>query len=275
MTVHAHHAAAPTTPEGLQVSRDGYTLVPVAAPAGTFAFRIDGPDGAPVREYLPQHDKDLHLIVVRRDLSGFRHVHPVLGEDGVWTQELTLDRAGTYRVFTDFAPAATGIPLTLAVDVHVAGDFRPVPLPVPAPTAEVDGYTVTLAGEPAAGQGAHITLSVARGGRPVTDLEPYLAAFGHLVVLREGDLAYLHVHPGGAPGDGVTPAGPEIAFHTELPSVGTYRFFLDFKHGGVVRTAEFTVEADKPGAPGGHGHGQPEATDPHAEHHGHHGHHHG
>ncbi|WP_202512293.1 hypothetical protein [Streptomyces sp. SID3343] len=260
MSVHTHHtstASAASVPEGLQTSRDGYTLVTVTvpAPAGTLAFRIDGPDGAPVREYAPQHDKELHLIVVRRDLSGFRHVHPTLGADGVWRQPLTLDQAGTYRVFADFAPAATGTPLTLGIDVHAAGDFRPVPLPEPAATAEVDGYTVTLHGEPAAGHGAHITLSVARDGRPVTDLEPYLAAFGHLVVLRDGDLAYLHVHPGGAPGDGVTPAGPDIAFHTELPSVGSYRFFLDFRHGGVVRTAEFTVKAGKsatPGEPAGH-----------------------
>jgi hypothetical protein len=263
MSVHDHHVAAATaTPEGLQTSRDGYTLVTVPAPTGTFAFRIDGPDGAPVREYLPQHDKDLHLIVVRRDLSGFRHVHPTLGADGVWRQQLALDQAGTYRVFADFAPAAGGTPLTLGIDLHVAGDFRPVPLPEPATTATVDDYSVTLHGEPAAGQGAHLTLTVARDGRPVTDLEPYLAAFGHLVVLRDGDLAYLHVHPGGAPGDGVTPAGPDIAFHTELPSVGTYRFFLDFRHQGVVRTAEFTVRATKPATP----------TDPHATRHAHHHH---
>ena len=50
-----------------------------------------------------------------------------------------------------------------------------------------------------------LTARVTRDGEPVTDLEPYLAAYGHLVALREGDLAYLHVHPDGEPGDGVTP----------------------------------------------------------------------
>ena len=81
---------------------------------------------------------------------------------------------------------------------------------------------------------------MSRGGTPVTDLQPYLAAYGHLVALRQGDLAYLHVHPDGAPGDGRTEPGPAIVFHTTAPSDGTYRLFLDFKHGGVVRTAEFT-----------------------------------
>ena len=49
----------------------------------------------------------------------------------------------------------------------------------------------------------------------MTDLQPYLAAYGHLVALRQGDLAYLHVHPDGEPGDGRTKAGPDIVFHTD------------------------------------------------------------
>jgi hypothetical protein len=84
-------------------------------------------------------------------------------------------------------------------------------------------------------------------GQPVTDLQPYLAACGHLVALREGDLAYLHVHPEEAPGDGRTPAGPEIVFTAQVPSAGTYRLFLDFRHGGRVHTAAFTVATgDRP-----------------------------
>ncbi|WP_446225148.1 hypothetical protein ACTWPB_08570 [Nocardia sp. IBHARD005] len=75
----------------------------------------------------------------------------------------------------------------------------------------------------------------------MTDLQPYLAAFGHLVILRAGDLAYVHVHPNGEPGDGITPSGPEITFHTAVPGPGTYRLFLDFHHNDVVRTAAFTL----------------------------------
>ncbi len=70
----------------------------------------------------------------------------------------------------------------------------------------VDGYTVSLKGDLAPGADSALTLSVSRGGKPVTDLDPYLGAFGHLVALRTGDLAYLHVHPEGHPGDGTTTA---------------------------------------------------------------------
>ena len=77
----------------------------------------------------------------------------------------------------------------------------------------------------------------------MTDLQPYLGSYGHLVALRDGDLAYLHVHPEGAPGDGSTRPGPEIVFEAAVPSSGDYRLFLDFRHEGVVRTAEFALTA--------------------------------
>ncbi|MDI2131169.1 hypothetical protein [Yinghuangia seranimata] len=274
-STHTGHGGTPngqaadgsTAPGGLQVSERGYTLAVSAdpIPAGVptdFRFRVLGPDGAPWTKFDRSHDKELHLIVARRDLSGFQHVHPVLGADGTWSVPLTFAEAGAYRVFADFAPTGDPAgPLTLGADVAVAGDFRPTPLPEASRTATVDGYTVTLDGDLSAGSATMLTLSVSRDGKPVTDLQPYLAAYGHLVALRQGDLGYLHVHPQGEPGDGVTPAGPGIGFHTQAPSAGTYRLYLDFQHNGVVRTAEFTVvvgvpatapaapAADHPGAP--------------------------
>lgn len=252
----APHATSPEDgsqagefPKGLMVSQDGYTLRPRTAIAFTpgrrvFSFTVVGPDGEPVREYTPSHDKDLHLIVVRRDLAGFQHLHPVLGGDGTWTVPLTLSEPGAYRAFADFAPKGRGdAPLTLGIDLSVAGDYQPADVPAPARTATVDGYTVSLEGTLKPGTSSRVTLTVSRNGKPVTDLEPYLAAYGHLVVLRTGDLAYLHVHPEGEPGDGKTSAGPAISFLTEVPSTGTYRLFLDFRHQGVVHTAAFTAVA--------------------------------
>ena len=65
-----------------------------------------GPDGAPVTTYEVEHEKRLHLIVVRRDGTGFQHVHPELDvPTGVWTTEVDL-RPGDWRVLADFVPAA-------------------------------------------------------------------------------------------------------------------------------------------------------------------------
>ena len=255
-------------PGGLLVSQDGYTLDVDRPdrPAGSatpVAFRILGPDGHPVTAYDDSHDEDLHLIAVRRDLTGFQHVHPELAPDGTWSTPLDLT-PGSWRLFADFDPAGPAEALTLGSDVAVAGGYAPQALPEPATTAQVAEYTVTLDGQLVPGEESQLTLSVSRDGQPVTDLQPYLAAYGHLVALREGDLAYLHVHPAGEPGDGTTQPGPDITFHATAPSAGDYRLFLDFRHGDVVRTAEFTVRAgESPDASpvgtdhadDGHGHG--------------------
>jgi hypothetical protein len=237
--MHGDHGDADDLPGGLLVSDRGYTLVPVTTGNDGFAFRISGPDGDPVTRYAVAHDKRMHLIVVRRDLSGFRHVHPTMDADGTWRVASPLGDPGIYRAYADFKPAG-GDPLVLGVDVPVAGDFEPRPLPGPSRRATVDGYTVTLSGTLRAGRSSKLTLTVTRDGKPVTDLQPYLGAYGHLVALRQGDLAYLHVHP-----DEAADAGPGITFHAEVPSAGTYRLYLDFRHGGTVRTAEFTAVAGR------------------------------
>jgi hypothetical protein len=231
-------------PAGLTVSWRGYRLALAtdAAPAGTqvpLSFRIVGPTGTAVTAFQKTHDKDLHLIVVRRDLTGFQHVHPIRDDAGTWRTKLSLT-PGEWRVFADFAVAGEDEGLTLGADLSVSGNYQAANLPRPSTTAKVDGYTVTMDGELTAGEQSELAFSVARGGKPITNLEPYLAAYGHLVVLRDGDLAYLHVHPAGGAGEGTKP-GSSVAFSATAASVGTYRLFLDFKHGGVVRTAEFTV----------------------------------
>jgi hypothetical protein len=236
--------AGPELPGGLASSLRGYALVPadptlnVGTPTD-FSFRIIGPNGAPVTAFDEEHTKRLHLIVVRRDTTGFQHLHPVMTADGTWRVPLTVPTAGSYRAFADFTPTGAG-PLTLGVDLAAAGEQTPV-RHQPARTAQLDGYQVQLEGELVPGAASPLTLTVSRAGVPVTDLQPYLGAYGHLVALREGDLAYLHVHPYGAPGDGRTAAGPQIRFLAEVPSAATYRLFLDFQHAGTVRTAEFTV----------------------------------
>ncbi|MFD1539296.1 hypothetical protein [Nonomuraea guangzhouensis] len=241
-------AVAPEdTPGGLQMSENGYTLTPLTATIKPgeptdFQFKVTGPGGGPVTDYQTKHDKKLHFIVVSRDLTSFQHVHPAEAGGGVWTIKLTLPEPGAYRAFADFAPTgAEG--LTLGTDVLVAGDYAPKALPPVSRTATVDGYTVTLDGDLTPGRASKLTLKVSKDGKPVTDLQPYLGAYGHLVALRAGDLAYLHVHPDGAPGDGKTAAGPEITFYAEVPSGGAYRLFLDFQHEGTVRTADFTAKA--------------------------------
>ena len=240
---HAGDAGGGSGPGGLAVASEGYALRavgagPAAGVPGEFAFQIVNVHEHPVTGFQLNHEKRLHLIVVRRDLTGFQHLHPQMDADGTWRSPLTVPAAGDWRVFADFRPDGHEQSVVLGMDVPVGGDYVPQPLPEPKASTMVDGYTVTVAGQLAAGRTSRLTLAVSKDGAPVTNLQPYLGAYGHLVALRAGDLAYLHVHP-----QETMSSGPEITFDVEVPTQGAYRLFLDFQHDGVVRTAVWTATA--------------------------------
>lgn len=233
--------------QGVAVEQGGYLLQEISAPAavgqaGELSFTITGPDGSPVTAFETGHGKDLHLIVVRSDGSHYRHVHPVMDQAGRWSLPWQWEAAGTYRIYADAVPAGADEGLTLARMVDVAGTFDPA---APEVTAidDVDGFQVSLAGGLSAGSASALTVSVSRNGQPVTALQPYLGAYGHLVALRAGDLAYLHVHPeGAAPVQGEV-SGPEVEFATTAPTPGRYYLYFDFQVGGTVHTARFVLDA--------------------------------
>ena len=233
------HPAMHAAPGGLAVSAAGYTLEvgPKTFEAGreeTFGFRILDQTGRAVRDFDEQHGERMHLIVVRRDLIHYQHLHPSLSADGTWTAPLALPEPGVYRAFADFAVG--GRPLTLGVDLTAPGNLRFATLPDPGSVAHIEGYEVALdSGIPSAGAESPLIFRIAQRGQDIEGLEPYLGALGHLVALREGDLAFLHVHPTGG-------GGSQVTFHAVFPSIGRYRLFLQFAHAGRVRTAAFTME---------------------------------
>lgn len=245
MEAHAmetHEAHGAMEPAGLGVAAGGYALrmSPSQLERGQareLRFTIDGPGGAPVTEFDELHERRMHLIVVRRGGTEFRHLHPEMNAAGTWTVPIKFDAAGVYRAFADFS--VDDEQQTLASDIFVSGGpFEARPFPAPRPVDEAAGYEVRLdAQDPVAGEPSPLTFTVTRDGRPIEDLAPYLGAKGHLVALREGDLAFLHVHPEEAH----AVAADEIEFAATFPTPGRYRLYLQFKHEGVVQTAQFTV----------------------------------
>jgi hypothetical protein len=236
--VHGSGTAAPQPVRGLAVSAGGLTLEPArtSAPAGRrfeLAFRIAGSDGRTVRDFDVEHTKRMHVIVVRRDLTAFQHVHPEQRADGSWSVPITLDEPGTYRVFADFS--VDGTARTLATDLTVDGAAGAKPLPAPATDVEVDGLRVRLErGASTAGAASELAFAVTRDGAPVK-VDDFLGAKGHLVALREGDLAFLHVHP----------EEDRLGFEATFPTAGRYRLFLQFQAEGRLHTAAFTQEVGR------------------------------
>ncbi|GAA4687503.1 hypothetical protein [Phytohabitans rumicis] len=221
---------------GLAVSASGYTLVPGATTLAQnqrndFTFHVVDAQQRPVTAFEVVHDKPLHMIVVRRDLSGYQHLHPTMAPDGRWTVPLTLPAAGAWRAYADFTAtgAAGRTAVTLGVDLTVSGSYAARPLPAQAKQATVAGFSVGYEGTPTSGAVQPLLFRV-NGS-----LERYLGAYGHLVVLREGDLGYVHVHPEPELVDGA------VKFWLTAPSAGRYRMFFDFQVAGKVHTAEFTL----------------------------------
>lgn len=212
-------------------------LEPVALrPGATMRLRLSimATDGDPVTA-LDTHDDEppLHLILVRRDLGDYRHLHPTRRGDG-YAVDVELPSAGAWRAYADFELG--GEKIVLGRDLLVAGDFVPQAPPAPGQNFSGDGYRVELdAGELRAGREATLEFPIEQNGRAVERLQPYLGANAHLVAIREGDLAYLHVHPVESPPG-------TVAFDAELGEPGRYVLFLQFKHRDRVTTAPFTVE---------------------------------
>lgn len=233
---------AATEPGGLSVSSGGYTLVPLATefPAGRpgqLRFQVRDAQRRPVTRFAVVHDKPMHVIVVRRDLTGYQHLHPTMAPDGTWSVPVTLAQPGVWRAYADFTAVADSggqSAVTLGVDLVVPGTYQPRPLPAPAISTTVDGFTVGYQGSPQAGVTVPLTFRI-DGPTGGAVLERYLGAYGHLVALREGDLGYLHVHPEPELVDG------QVKFWLTIPGPGRYRLYLDFQVAANVHTAELTL----------------------------------
>ena len=223
-------------------------------------FQVQNPvTGEQVREFDIVHDKRLHLFIVSQDLDYFDHIHPEQADDGSFSVETTLPRPGYYRVFADFLPTG-GAPQLIQKSL-VTADCRSDLFsslarlaPDENPSRTTDGMTVTLTTEPAtfiAGREAALSyyLKDAATGAPVTDLQPYLAAWGHTFILNEDGSEPIHTHPA----DEVPPGAersaahnkPEISFQAFFPKPGFYRVWTQFQRRDRVSTFVFTIEVKR------------------------------
>ena len=232
---------------GLSDSRNGYrfTSTDTALPAGkpaAYRFTLTGPDGKPVTAFMVDQTKRLHFYAIRSDLTGFQHIHPVMAADGTWTADLAALAPGSWRMFATFTPGSgsgKGTAFVLSRTVAVPGTATTTPLPAAAMSARADGYTVTVKGDLMAGMEHPLTVTVTKGGKPVTNLQPYLGTYAHLTAFHQGDAAFAHLHPTTmVDGDH---GGPDLSFHAQLPTAGNWRLFLQFQTGGKLHTAAVTL----------------------------------
>jgi hypothetical protein len=230
---------------------NGYTLklANAAMDAGVvqpLSFTIGDTSGLTVKQYQVEQTKELHMILVRADLTGYQHLHPVRDANGVWSISIDVANAGRWRMIADFTPikdGSAGARIALGTDISVTGNGTNTELAKPAMTATTsDGYKVTVdrAGL-TAGAVSKIGFTVTKDGEPVTELVPYLGAFGHLVVIRAETLAYLHVHPTVEATIETSKAGPTVEFNADIPKPGQHALFFQFATKDGLHTAAFTA----------------------------------
>lgn len=225
-------------------------------------FTIRNPvTGEQVRHFGVLHDKLFHLFVVSQDLTEFQHIHPALLADGSFVIDTVLPRAGHYKVYSDFYPEG-GVPQVLQQDLVTAGHVSDLYASLPhlepdaSLTKTVAGMKIDLTldpGEPIAGRPVVLKyrLTDAASGAPVSDLTPYLAAWGHTLILSEDQADYVHSHPVEVVPESrageIPRGGPEVTFEALVPRPGVYRIWSQFLRAGRdesgVTTVSFTIRA--------------------------------
>ncbi len=207
------------------------------------AFKLYGLD---THEFGPDdlkitHEKPMHLILVRDDVTGFQHLHPEY-QDGRWTVKTTIVNQGLYQMYVDIEPTEEG-PATLRVPLIVGGPTEHAQFPEASVNMSVMVGGVQAALQPASPiktqEHINLTFALTQNGKPVTQIDPYLGAFGHMVAFRHGDVDdYLHGHP-------ITESKPtdgKITFESEFISKGMYTVFAQFNINGQVQAFPLTIE---------------------------------
>jgi hypothetical protein len=206
----------------------------------TFTVHRRG-DPATWKDFVVVHTKPWHLMVMSRDLRWFDHIHPEVQPDGSYAVTETFPAGGEYLLLSDVSPLGFGqqfLPLPLTVSgAPFAGAYTLAPSPS---ATRVGGLEIGMEAPAILRAHEDITLVFALktpDGRPVTDLEPYLGAMGHLIMVNGDADRFVHSHPllTDAAQDG------KVRFLARFPRPGLYKAWAQFQRGGKVLTADFVV----------------------------------
>ena len=244
--------------------------VVVAGQKATLRFRISHPGfNAVIEKFEVVHDRRYHLFVISQDMEYFQHIHPDERPDGTWTIDVTLPKPGYYKVLSDFLPSG-GSTQFIARPLITAGYMGDLAadsahlVPDTVFKKSVDDLTAEVSLDPptfVAGLYGHLNfhLTDTSTGRPVTDLQTYLGAFGHTLIMSEDMVDYVHSHPidisasdENGPKQFMLPpdvdpeklrGGPDVTFEGLMPKPGRYRAWTQFRRGDKIHTFAFTFEA--------------------------------
>ncbi len=201
-------------------------------------------DGERVQNFETVHEKLMHLFVISHDMSYFTHIHPEIQRDGSFVIETVLPKAGPYQLFTDFYPMG-GTPQVVQKTIITAGyegSLAGARARLKTDAAEKTEQGVRIGMKASAlisgrKQTLTFTLADAKSGEPVKDLEQYLGASAHLLILSEDLSDYVHGH--------ADKVGSDLTLETIFPRPAMYRLWIQFQRHGKVITVPFTFEVER------------------------------
>jgi hypothetical protein len=198
-------------------------------------------DGSIPSPFIITHERELHLFVIRQDLTSFAHVHPDRVGAGSYSVNLDDPTPGEYRIFADFVPTDAP-PQLLQQTISIAGRGR-VRTHRPAGNAArtvqtAGGMRIALeAEEVRVGTPALLTFTFAdpETGAAIEDLEPFLGAAGHLFFTDPDFQMASHSHPL------EEPRSARVRFLVRFPDRADFRIWLQVQRRGEVTTTEWTI----------------------------------
>ena len=208
-----------------------------AGQPATLRLMIHDPGGAIVQDFETVHEQKIHLIIVRERLDQFAHIHPQIDPDGNITTVFTFPTGGKYRLYADHKPSGKDQATAIA-ELQVSGDTPPAPELTPNAPGNItgEGLNADVSVENAEKSGAtRIVFSLMDSSdTPVADLQPYMGAMGHLVIISADGKQYVHAHPAEE-----KTANGTVEFETHFVMPGIYKAWGQFQRGGKVHIVAF------------------------------------
>lgn len=253
-------------PPAINEYRMDVSVMPGSQKRGLSGLRLalkEPVTNAPASDLLTVHEKPLHLFIISRDLEYFAHAHPEALGEGRFVLKHDAP-PGEYVVIADFLPKSGTAQMVHRAIVAPGLDRALAPVAVPPPRPDIPDAAARASGNPSSGsaervvdgvrirlEGADLVggqtgllrfhLSNAADGTPIRDLEPYLGAPGHMLMMTATTTDAVHGHP-----EETTTQTSVITFKPSMPPPGIAKLWLQFQRGGKVTTASFVIDVQEP-----------------------------
>lgn len=245
--------------------------IPQAGMPLEFSFTIrDKATAAPFTNLEIVHEKPMHVVLVRDDLTQFAHIHPALRGNS-YVAPFAFMAPGKYKLWADFTYRGETHIFDFLIDTEDAVQQSTLMRQV-SREGVFNGYEVRLLSSvPERGKSGTLSFEVRRPDGSMPVMGTFLGARGHLVAISENLAEFMHTHAEGGDHEGghmddgrtdnthglrvITPVyghggGEEppvpppnrLDYEITFSSPGFYKLWPQFVADGTEVTAEFLVE---------------------------------